>query len=93
MPQPVKSYGVWYGVKEHSGNLFTGYAAGVIQTVGLIFGLIYGTRESVHQCKGNGTTGSPRRLKTDVMFRDGLPRSSNEVSVMGMERRGQVIQF
>ena len=43
---PVKSYGVCDGVKECSGNLITGYTAGVIQATGTIFGLIYGTRET-----------------------------------------------
>jgi hypothetical protein len=33
-----------------------------------------------------------KRRSTEDMFRGGLTRSSEEVSVMGMERRGQVIQ-
>lgn len=41
MPQPVKSHGVWNGVKERGGNLFTDRAAGVIQTAGRISGLGY----------------------------------------------------
>jgi hypothetical protein len=42
---PVKSYGVCNGVKEHSGNLNTGYAAGVIQVARTLSRLDYGTRE------------------------------------------------
>jgi hypothetical protein len=30
---------------------------------------------------------------TDAEHRDGLPRSSREVPVMGLERRGQVTQL
>ena len=37
--------------------------------------------------------GKPQRLETEVPCRDGLPRSSNETPVMGVERRGQVIQY
>ncbi len=42
--------------------------------------------------KGKGTSGSNREAEsTDAPDRDGLPRSSDEGSVMGLERRGQVI--
>jgi hypothetical protein len=38
--------------------------------------------------------GSPQEGEsTEVEPRDGLPRSSREVPVMGMERRGQVTQL
>lgn len=92
MPQPVKSHGVWNGVKEYGGNLFTDRAAGVIQTAGRISGLGYGTREPAGQCEGRDAMGSPQRSKTDVPCRDGLPRSSVEATVMVEERRRQVIQ-
>jgi|GEM_PF-3072729 len=38
--------------------------------------------------KGKGTTGTPWRPNTNALCRDGLPRSSDEASVMGVERRG-----
>jgi hypothetical protein len=42
--------------------------------------------------KGKGTSGSNREAEsTDAPERGGLPRSSNEGSVMGLERRGWVI--
>jgi hypothetical protein len=42
--------------------------------------------------KGKGASGSNRKAEsTDAPERDGLPRSSAEVAVMAMERRGQVI--
>src|SRR3972149_3798638 len=42
--------------------------------------------------KGKGTSGSNREAEsTDAPERGGLPRSSDEGSVMGLERRGWVI--
>src|SRR5258705_8381336 len=42
--------------------------------------------------KGKGTSGSHREAEsTDAPERGGLPRSSDEGSVMGLERRGWVI--
>src|SRR5262245_1316030 len=42
--------------------------------------------------KGKGASGYNRKAEsTDAPERDGLPRSSAEVAVMAMERRGQVI--
>ena len=42
--------------------------------------------------KGKGTSGSNREAEsTDAPERGGLPRSSAEGPVMGLERRGQVI--
>ena len=42
--------------------------------------------------KGKGTSGYHREAEsTDAPARGGLPRSSDEGSVMGLERRGQVI--
>ena len=42
--------------------------------------------------KGKGTSGSNREAEsTDAPERGGLPRSSNEDPVMGLERRGQAI--
>src|SRR5512145_1276413 len=42
--------------------------------------------------KGKGASGSNREAEsTDALERGGLPRSSNEGSVMGLEPRGQVI--
>ncbi len=42
--------------------------------------------------KGKGTSGSNREAEsTDAPDRDGLPRSSDEGSVMELERRGRVI--
>ena len=42
--------------------------------------------------KGKGTSGSHREAEsTDAPERGGLPRSSDEGSVMGLEPRGQVI--
>jgi hypothetical protein len=44
--------------------------------------------------KGETQIGSPYKSEsTEVEPRDGLPRSSREVPVMGMERRGQVTQL
>ena len=43
--------------------------------------------------KGKGTSGSNREAEsTDAPERDGLPRSSDEGSVMALERRGWVIE-
>src|ERR1700674_964273 len=42
--------------------------------------------------KGKGASGSNREAEsTDASERGGLPRSSNEVPVRGLERRGRVI--
>jgi hypothetical protein len=42
--------------------------------------------------KGKGTSGQNRKAEsTDASVRGGLPRSSDEGSVMGLERRGRVI--
>ncbi len=42
--------------------------------------------------KGKGTSGDHRKAEsTDAPVRGELPRSSDEGSVMGLERRGQVI--
>ena len=42
--------------------------------------------------KGKGTSGDNREAEsTDAPVRGGLPRSSDEGSVMGLERRGWVI--
>ncbi len=42
--------------------------------------------------KGKGTSGSNREAEsTDAPDRDGLPRSSDEGSVMELERRGRAI--
>ncbi len=42
--------------------------------------------------KGKGTSGLNRKAEsTDAPDRGGLPRSSDEGSVMGLERRGRVI--
>jgi len=38
--------------------------------------------------KGKDATGTPWRSNTDALCRDGLTRSSDEISVMEMERRG-----
>ena len=44
--------------------------------------------------KGETQMGSPYKSEsTDAEHRDGLPRSSREVPVMGMERRGQVTRL
>jgi len=44
--------------------------------------------------KGELQVGSPHeRESTDAEHRGGLPRSSGEVPVMGMERRGQVTRL
>ena len=37
--------------------------------------------------EGKGTNGNPMRPNTDAVFSGGLDRSSDEVSVMEMERR------
>jgi len=42
--------------------------------------------------KGASQGQTPEALSTDVMFRGGFSYSSDEVSVMEMERRGGVIQ-
>jgi hypothetical protein len=44
--------------------------------------------------KGEARVGSPHEGEsTDAEHRDGLPRSSREVPVIGMERRGQVTRL
>jgi hypothetical protein len=44
--------------------------------------------------KGEALVGGPHEGEsTDAEHRDGLPRSSREVPVMGMERRGQVTRL
>jgi len=75
-------------VKQCGRNLITGHTTGVIQAARAISGLIYGTREPALGCKGKGTMGSPQRLNINAQCWDGLTCSSEEVSVMGMERRG-----
>lgn len=76
---------------KYSGYLITGYTAGGLQRARTIFGLSYGTREPAWQCKGKCTMESIQRQNTEVACRGGLTRSSDEVSVMEMEQRGQLI--
>lgn len=40
-----------------------------------------------------GTSGDPMRPNIDVLLSGGPTRSSAEVSVMEMDRRGRIIQF
>jgi hypothetical protein len=68
-----------------------------VQAARTLSGLYYGTRESAKQCQGNRneveldevkcTMGTTQRQKTEVFCRGRLIRSSDEVSVMEMERR------
>src|SRR4249920_775606 len=53
----------------------------------------YKERENLAgDAKGKGASGSNREAEsTDAPERGGLPRSSDEGSVMGLERRGRVI--
>ena len=54
----------------------------------------YNERENLagDATKGKGASGSNREAEsTDAPERGGLPRSSNEGPVMGLERRGRVI--
>ena len=53
----------------------------------------YKERENLAgDAKGKGASGSNREAEsTDAPERGGLPRSSNEGPVMGLERRGRVI--
>jgi len=60
--------------------------------------LLWASVRNVGTCgsnaKGETQIGSPYKSEsTEVEPRDGLPRSSNEVPVMGMERRGQVTRL
>jgi len=73
---------------KHGRHLFTGCAADVFQAARTLFGLNYGTREPVWQCKVKCTMGTTQRQNSEVPFRGGLTRSSDEIPVMGVERRG-----
>jgi hypothetical protein len=44
------------------------------------------------RCKGKGTSPKGEADSTDAQPRGGATRSSNEVAVMAMKRRGRVIQ-
>jgi hypothetical protein len=44
------------------------------------------------RCEGKGTSAKREAESTDARSRGGATRSSDEVSVMGMERRGRVIR-
>ncbi|EBF4218882.1 hypothetical protein FH403_11530 [Salmonella enterica] len=45
------------------------------------------------RCQGRNCDRTPCRKSTDAAYRDGVPRSSDEIAVMAVERRGDVIQF
>ncbi len=50
-------------------------------------------RKSLTNVNGKAQAGKPPvRLNTKVVSDDGLSRSSNETSVMGVERRAEVVQ-
>ncbi|HNG85379.1 MAG TPA: group II intron reverse transcriptase/maturase [Bacteroidia bacterium] len=51
-------------------------------------------RKSYRDVKGKAQAGqSPVRLNTDALYDGGLSRSSDETSVMGVERRAEVVQL
>lgn len=57
-------------------------------------GLFMEQGKSYKDAKGKAQAGqTPVRLKTDVLYDGGLSHSSDEVPVMGMERRAGVIQL
>ena len=46
----------------------------------------------LHGCQGKASSGEPVRANTDAVRRGGVIRSSDEAAVMGVERRGGIIQ-
>jgi hypothetical protein len=62
--------------------------------VTVLWALVWNTGTCRSGVKGDPQVGSPhKRKRTKTEHRDGLPRSSGEVPVMGMERRGQVTRL
>ncbi|MEO5571243.1 MAG: hypothetical protein ABIT08_10460 [Bacteroidia bacterium] len=79
-------------VKDYSRHLLMGYKAIVIKRASLLFRLLFKTREVLAECKAKSASeqysqGSSSDDSKDV----GLNHSSDEVSVMEMERRVQLI--
>jgi hypothetical protein len=84
---------VYVGVRyECKGNLITVYTASGIKLTGRQYGVLYGTREVaiVLLTAKRGTEPAEEGSGRTGIVRDsggGLSRSSDEVPVMGMERR------
>ena len=65
----------------------------MIQVARTLFGLSYGTWETVYKCKGKCTIGATYRQNTNAVCSGRLIRSSDEVSVMEVEQRDGLIIF
>jgi len=76
------------------GDPLTASVASGIKVARVRFWLEHGTWEPVASMRREKPKWKPHKgQSTDARHRGGLARSSDEVPVMGMERRGQIIQF
>ena len=79
---------------KFGGNLFTARAASGIKAAGIRFRLLCGTWEPVTPMRReNRKWRTHKRESTEAGYRGGATRSSEEGSVMGLERRGCPIWF
>ncbi|WPV67030.1 hypothetical protein [Chitinophaga sp. LS1] len=72
-------------------DLFTGCMVSGVEVARLLHRLCYGTGETVLSCKGKGTRTQSEAESTNGQYCGRLWHSSEEVPVMGMERRPQLI--
>jgi len=78
--------------KSAAGDLLAGCMVSGVEVARLLYRLCYGTGETVQSCQGKGTRTKSEAESTNGLYCDGLRCSSDEVPVMGMERRPQLIR-
>lgn len=87
----IKTGGHNYPRDKLIGNLFTGWAVSGIEMARARFRRFNGTVGTQHRdVKGGRQVKKSEMQSTDARVEDGLPRSSDDVSVMDAERRGRV---
>lgn len=74
-----------------AGGLLTGCMVSGVEVARLLHRLCYGTGETVLSCQGKGTRTQSEAESTNGQCCGRLWHSSDEVPVMGMERRPQLI--
>ncbi|MVT45218.1 hypothetical protein GO495_31820 [Chitinophaga oryziterrae] len=77
--------------RSAAGDLLTGCVVSGVEVARLLHRLCYGTGETVLSCQGKGTRTQSEAESTNGRYCGRLWHSSDEVPVMGMERRPQLI--
>jgi hypothetical protein len=88
----IKTGGVIQLRDKFTGNLFTGWAVSGIEMARSRFGLLCGTAGTCAAMLRETAKKSPFKAQsTEAQRRGGLTRSSDEGSVMDLERRGWIV--